>query len=498
MPTNEKPAITHPRGKFLSTGSQKEAQKLKITLNLFGIIKQTSFSGEVLLKVGENTSKIKDLEIHNSNSSNFIEFIPHIEIEYLFTESQTLIILLKEISSLIYTFECKLAFLLISPKNTALFDDINSGLILSVRYVPSESRDNYLNLMIDYGNLNTKGEIYFIITNKKLATIVYKSEEKQVNTYSSFDNIILSEDLLCDMNPDQEFELAFYNSTNNSILGNAITTLNNLRLQSWLMSLNSGLSTIKVIVQNLTQTYNVLNHFNHGLTINLGFAIDFTISNGHRYKSDSLHHLTSSDNPYEVALKSCFTLLGEYNFNKFYPMMGFGGIPKDSQEVNHCFELNGKEDPRLEGINSIISNYRNAVRNTTLCGPTYFQPLVEYIRANFIMNENQEYNIFIICTDSKINDMDETVNSLVAISNLPISIIILGIGDGIFDGMERFNEERLEDKNGNGALRSFVQFVPLRNKKGRLNESHAYQEAISKIPYQIDTHFRCNKKLDYF
>jgi len=46
------------------------------------------------------------------------------------------------------------------------------------------------------------------------------------------------------------------------------------------------------------------------------------------------------------------------------------------------------------------------------------------------------YYILLILTDGEIHDMEATKSSIVAASHLPLSIIIIGIGNADFTNME--------------------------------------------------------------
>jgi len=52
---------------------------------------------------------------------------------------------------------------------------------------------------------------------------------------------------------------------------------------------------------------------------------------------------------------------------------------------------------------------------------------------------NQKYTILLILTDGVINDIDATIDEVVKASNLPLSIIIVGIGNADFDQMEQLD-----------------------------------------------------------
>lgn len=59
--------------------------------------------------------------------------------------------------------------------------------------------------------------------------------------------------------------------------------------------------------------------------------------------------------------------------------------------------------------------------------------------------------------------MDKTIDLLVANCNLPLSIIIVGVGNADFGMMEQLDGDNgLYDGRGNRAARDIVQFVPFR------------------------------------
>ena len=50
--------------------------------------------------------------------------------------------------------------------------------------------------------------------------------------------------------------------------------------------------------------------------------------------------------------------------------------------------------------------------------------------------DNQKYFILLIITDGIINDMQKTIDQIVRGSNLPMSIIIVGVGSDDFESMD--------------------------------------------------------------
>ena len=53
---------------------------------------------------------------------------------------------------------------------------------------------------------------------------------------------------------------------------------------------------------------------------------------------------------------------------------------------------------------------------------------------NYCSQERQKYTVLLILTDGVINDAENTVASIVAASNQPMSIIIIGVGSADFSG----------------------------------------------------------------
>lgn len=73
----------------------------------------------------------------------------------------------------------------------------------------------------------------------------------------------------------------------------------------------------------------------------------------------------------------------------------------------------------------------------------------------------QIYYIFLILTDGEIHDMDAVKEIIVDASALPLSIIIIGVGNEKFKMMKELDSDKglLRDRRGRAAQRDLVQFV---------------------------------------
>lgn len=78
-----------------------------------------------------------------------------------------------------------------------------------------------------------------------------------------------------------------------------------------------------------------------------------------------------------------------------------------------------------------------------LSGPTLFAPLIQQAAAIAAgarcSQERQKYTVLLIMTDGIINDMEATISAVVQASTLPLSIIIVGVGNEDFSGVFKFH-----------------------------------------------------------
>ena len=98
--------------------------------------------------------------------------------------------------------------------------------------------------------------------------------------------------------------------------------------------------------------------------------------------------------------------------------------------------------------------------------------------------------------------MPQTKAAIVDASKLPLSIIIVGVGNADFDAMEELDGDtvRLTDSNGRVAQRDIVQFVPFRNftSKGldsQMSRLHLAREVLAEVPDQFISYMKANRIL---
>lgn len=116
--------------------------------------------------------------------------------------------------------------------------------------------------------------------------------------------------------------------------------------------------------------------------------------------------------------------------------------------------------------------------------------MTEAMQTNQI---NQKYNILMIITDGIINDMQKTIDQIVRGSNMPLSIIIVGVGNADFDPMDVLDadDEPLYSQRYKRYMSSdIVQFVPFREFS---NDPMALaRETLTEVPGQLVNFMRNN------
>ena len=467
-----------------------------------------------------------DLE---NRSGKYIEFGNTFSVDYYFQREQLLIIEPKinnkntgnakriVLSTLIRNPEQKLKLpfngigtLIISFKQTKM------------RETPSQNQTSSFQFTFKLNNqlFNNLERVFFIIynTSNQSKRPIYKSQEMMANKIMTSNLINLYTDQLSpDGDKNSPIYIGFFipRLQSNKPVGGAMFYLSNLENnlkndQLTTIALNSqkygNLGQVQINYdQSVKLTF--IDYLSKGMQINLDIAIDYTASNNEN--RIPLHNLDSRyPNDYEKAIESCGSIIAFYDFDQLFPVYGFGGIPSANnnfnQQVSHCFNINFKSDPNIKGINNIIKTYRESLKKITLAAPTFFSPVIDKVISEIkydLQNRREEnhYYILLILTDGNINDMNQTRDKIVEASYLPLSIIIVGIGNANFELMDVLDGDKYPLTNTKGELRKrdIVQFVKFEDFKK--NNAVDYgtdltEEVLKEIPTQVEEYYEnCGK-----
>ncbi|EAY14772.1 Copine family protein [Trichomonas vaginalis G3] len=188
------------------------------------------------------------------------------------------------------------------------------------------------------------------------------------------------------------------------------------------------LGSVTIMEMRVRKQPNFLNYLEGGLKIKLITAVDFTGSNGNPKEYGSTHYIGSTPNQYQQSIQRVGQILCPYDSDQKFTVFGFGGVYKGF--TSDCFPLNGnKEKPEVYSLEEILDVYKHSILKYDLSGPTNFAKIIkksiEISERNW--KESKSYTILLIMTDGIISDFKATADLIVKGSELPLSIIIVGV-----------------------------------------------------------------------
>ena len=342
-------------------------------------------------------------------------------------------------------------------------------------------------------------------------SVVHKSEVFRNSSKPSFKAVNLKVSTLCNGDLDRSIRIDLMKwrlNGDHRLLGSVFTTVNAMIKSSpednkYPLVKKAGdkkkRGRLELMSCKLTEEVSFLDYIKGGTELHFAVAIDFTASNGVVSDPKSLHFMTESyPNSYEIALKSIAEIISHYDPKSMYASFGFGAIVPPDKVPSHHFPLNGNPaHPYCNGVNDLINCYKNMLSKVILYGPTNFAPVIlataEIARHNQI---GMNYFILLIITDGIICDMDQTKKAIVRSSDLPLSIIIVGVGNADFRAMDELDSDDglLQSSDGKKARRDIVQFVPLNRFISHGNHVHSMvdlaREVLYEVPDQIISYMR--------
>ena len=236
-----------------------------------------------------------------------------------------------------------------------------------------------------------------------------------------------------------------------------------------------------------------------GLNIELIIAIDFTQSNGNINNPSCLHYIKDDFvNNYEKGIREIYDIFSIYNKSNQYDLFGFGGLNYYFNNCKYCFDIKDMNDNindiknNEQNIEKIISLYKKAVDTTLFEKGTYFSSVLVHtyniIRNKMIKNKGTNslnYNVLLIISDGKIHDTDWTIGWLEICSILPLSIVIIGVGEYVTKDMKILNGEiAYEKKIIENSNVHYVHFKDFNKDLNKLKEN-----ALKYIPENISEYF---------
>uniref|UniRef100_A0A8C8CUP0 Copine-2 n=1 Tax=Oncorhynchus tshawytscha TaxID=74940 RepID=A0A8C8CUP0_ONCTS len=257
---------------------------------------------------------------------------------------------------------------------------------------------------------------------------------------------------------------------------------------------NSGIIILKSC--KVERDYTFLDYILGGCQIMFTVGIDFTASNGNPREPFSLHYINPlGSNEYLSAILAVGQIIQDYDTDKMFPALGFGAQLPPDWKVKSEFAVMHFPCFLWPGVEGIAQAYSACLPHIRFYGPTNFSPIITHV-ARFATQALQQetaaqYFTLLIITDGVISDMDETRHAIVQAAKLPMSIIIIGVGNADFAAMEFLDGDSsvLRSYTGEEAVRDIVQFVPFRDFRNAPKETLA-KSVLAELPQQVTQYFK--------
>ncbi|XP_057485600.1 E3 ubiquitin-protein ligase RGLG4 isoform X2 [Actinidia eriantha] len=225
---------------------------------------------------------------------------------------------------------------------------------------------------------------------------------------------------------------------------------------------------------------------------NLILGLDFTKSNEWTgkisFNNRSLHDIGDTHNPYETAISIIGKTLAPFDEDNLIPCLGFGDSTTHDQEV---FSFHNDHSP-CHGFEEVLADYKKIVPNLRLS--------VVEAAIDIVERSGGQYHVLVIIADGQVtrsvNTGDgelspqegKTINSIVNASFYPLSIVLVGVGDGPWEDMKKFDDKIPAREFDNFQ---FVNFTAIMSKEATpLEKETAFAlAALMEIPIQYKAAF---------
>uniref|UniRef100_A0A0E0QV65 RRM domain-containing protein n=1 Tax=Oryza rufipogon TaxID=4529 RepID=A0A0E0QV65_ORYRU len=277
-------------------------------------------------------------------------------------------------------------------------------------------------------------------------------------------------------------------------------------IYSWTVRLNRDeIGNLRINNSWDSQRYDTLDQVKEALekvgleSSNIIIGVDFT-------KSNDLHHISEDSlNPYEQAISIIGKTLSTFDEDNRIPCFGFGDTSTHDQNV---FSFYSGRRQYCNGVSEVLRGYREIAPRVRLSGPTSLAPIIE-TAMRITQDSGYQYHILLIIADGQVprccgansaNNRDEnyleerTLQALVQASHFPLSIVLVGVGDGPWDEqlMHCQEDRQLFD---NFQFVDFTKIIMSREMPETEKEEQFALEALKKIPSQyaaiISKRIRC-------
>ncbi|XP_054154514.1 copine-8-like [Oppia nitens] len=208
-----------------------------------------------------------------------------------------------------------------------------------------------------------------------------------------------------------------------------------------------------------------------------------------------------SVNCFEFLLNSFGQLLQPYDYQGLFAVFGFGARFAGQPTVSHAFNLRlgvggGQQSvvPYCDSVDDMRRCYRASLKsmipssssNSANTGRPFAPVINHVVQLTKNFQNGRHYFVFTILTSGCHTDTADTLEAIVRASAMPVSIVIVGVGNCPFNHLKRLSGDSTCSR-GCRTYRDNVQFFQLKNYQTSTHilESRLTNTILQTIPKQM-------------
>ena len=326
----------------------------------------------------------------------------------------------------------------------------------------------------------------------------YETEHVQDDLNPIFKQIVVDSDSLCDNDIDTPIKIEIWDHSSkgkHTKISYCIVTVNNIirgvRCYNTIDEGKKFAGRVRIVdFLEVPKLFDMQKYVDWGVKFQVSVAIDMSSSNGDPNSPHSLHYLSSSkSNQYQLIMKHLASHLMSFDVYQRVQFLGFGA--EIDQKSNDCFLLSlDDEKPFIYTYKELEDTYVQAVCKVTPSNSNTILPIIHHVSSQARKSKKRstkEYHILLIITDGISVPKSSIVKEIVESAELPLSIIIAGVGRSTKKVLSNLDGDSGLNAFGKKATRDIVQFINFRD---YVKMNLFVEDSMKELPGQIYQYYR--------
>ena len=229
--------------------------------------------------------------------------------------------------------------------------------------------------------------------------------------------------------------------------------------------------------------FTFFDYINAGITLESYIGIDFSKGEGHQPDTESNQYLLTIAGLRETI----------YDFVRDFEVYGFGAKIKNKEQNSDFFYLSQNEDTLLKGYTNIEKAYLEILDKLDYCPSASLSHLLYHIKDKIYKKYTPDvYSIiFLLMTNpTEKEDFQKCMDLFIENTYLPLSVVIIGIGDKDFTEIKNMSKLKSESSKGVEKRRNNVYFLSRKN--FNFNDDMLKNRCLKEIPQQLVEYYSIN------